>query len=138
MYTSITDLGPKRPHLQWCWGPPERGHVYYHYGLGPQERTSQAKHDFQLNTAMNMRCRSPEQHRRKGTTNSHTGNSTSLCTTSSPSLSSVCRRGGEGEGALWFPVLWCCGLSFPTPPLWFPVLWFHVLPLPPRWPRSEA
>ena len=55
-----------------------------------------------------MRCRSPEQHRRKGTTNSHTGNSTStsLCTTSSPSLSSVCRSGGEGEGALWFPVLW--------------------------------
>ena len=49
---------------------------------------------------MNMRCRSPEQHRRKGTTNSHSGNSTStsLCTTSSPSLSSVCRRGGEGEG----------------------------------------
>ena len=81
--------------------------------------TSQS--DFQLNKAMNMRCRSPEQHRRKGTTNSHTGNSTStsLCTTSSPSLSSVCRRGGEGEGALWFPVLW-----------------FHVLPLPPRWPLA--
>ena len=31
------DLGPKRPHLQWCWGPTERGHIYYHYGLGPQE-----------------------------------------------------------------------------------------------------
>ena len=77
-----------------------------------------------------MRGRSPEQHRRKGTTNSHTGNSTStsLCTTSSPSLSSVCRRGGEGEGPCGSL---CCGLSFPTPPLWFPVLWFHVLPLPP-------
>ena len=63
-----------------------------------------------------MRCRSPEQHRRKGTTNSHTGNSTStsLCTTSSPSLSSVCRRGGEGEGALWFPVLWVI-LPHPAP-----------------------
>ena len=75
-----------------------------------------AKHDFQLNKAMNMRCRSPEQHRRKGTTNSHTGNSTStsLCTTSSPSLSSVCPRGGEGEGALWFPVLWVI-LPHPAP-----------------------
>ena len=78
-------------------------------------RTSQAKHDFQLNKAMNMRCRSPEQHRRKGTTNSTLGIARQRhCAQLSPSLSSVCRRGGEGEGALWFPVLW-----------------FHVLPLPP-------
>ena len=84
---------------------------------------------------MNMRCRSPEQHKSRGTANSHTGNSTSasLRTTSSPSSSSVCRRGGEGQGALWFPVLWvilphpapvvpcvcsmCCGLSLPHPPV---------------------
>ena len=26
IYTTITDLGPKRPHLQWCWGT---------YGEGP-------------------------------------------------------------------------------------------------------
>ena len=73
-------------------------------------------HDFQLNKAMNMRCRRPEQHKSKGTTNSHTGNSTStsMCTTSSPSFSSVCRRGGEGEGALWFPVLWIT-LPHPAP-----------------------
>ena len=84
--------------------------------------TSQAR--FSTNKAMNIRCRSPEQHRRKGTTNSHTGNSTStsLCTTSSPSLSSVCRRKGKGKGPCGSL---CCGLSFPTPPLWFPVLWFH-------------
>ena len=84
-------------------------------------RTSQAQHDLQLNKAMNMRCRSPEQHKRKATTNSHTGNSTStsLCTTSSPSSSSVCRREGKGKGLC---VSLCCGLSFPTPPLWFPVL----------------
>ena len=100
-------------------------------------RTSQAKHDFQLNKAMNMRCRSPEQHRRKGTTNSHTGNSTStsLCTTSSPSLSSVCRRGGEGEGALWFPVLWVI-LPHPAPVV--PCLVVPCAPAPPRWPRREA
>ena len=80
-------------------------------------RASQAKHDFQLNKTMNMRCRSPEQHKSTGTTNSRTGNSTSMswCTTSSPSFSSVRRR--EGEGALWFPVLslscgsMCCRLS---------------------------
>ena len=71
---------------------------------------------FQINKAMNMRCRRPEQHKSKGTTNSHTGNSTStsMCTTSSPSFSSVCRRGGEGEGALWFPVLWIT-LPHPAP-----------------------
>ena len=98
-------------------------------------RTSQAEHDFQLNKAMNMRCRSPEQHKSRGTANSYTGNSTSasLRATSSPSSSSVCRRGGEGQGALWFPVLWvilphpapvvpcvcsmCCGLSLPHPPV---------------------
>ena len=92
---------------------------------------------FQLNKAMNMRCRSPEQHRRKGTTNSHTGNSTStsLCTTSSPSLSSVCRRGGEGEGALWFPVLWVI-LPHPAPVV--PGLVVPCAPAPPRWPRREA
>ena len=85
--------------------------------------TSQAKHDFQLNKAMNMRCRSPEQHKRKGTTNSHTGNSTSMsfCTTSSPSLSSVCpvlwvilphpARGSLSCGSM------CCGLSLPLPPV---------------------
>ena len=90
--------------------------------------TSQS--DFQLNKAMNMRCRSPEQHRRKGTTNSHTGNSTStsLCTTSSPSLSSVCRRGGEGEGALWFPVLWVI-LPHPAPVV--PCLVVPCAPAPP-------
>ena len=84
-----------------------------------------------------MRCRSPEQHRRKGTTNSHTGNSTStsLCTTSSPSLSSVCRRGGEGEGALWFPVLWVI-LPHPAPVV--PCLVVPCAPAPPRWPRREA
>ena len=102
-------------------------------------KTSQAKHDFQLNKAMNMRCRSPEQHRRKGTTNSHTGNSTStsLCTTSSPSLSSVCRRGGEGEGegAPWFPVLWVI-LPHPAPVV--PCLVVPCAPAPPRWPRREA
>ena len=99
-------------------------------------RTSQAKHDFQLNKAMNMRCRSPEQHRRKGTTNSHTGNSTStsLCTTSSPSLSSACRR-GRGEGALWFPVLWAI-LPHPAPVV--PCLVVPCAPAPPRWPRREA
>ena len=50
-------------------------------------RTSKAKRDFQLDKAMNRRCRSPEQDKSRGTTNSHTGNSasTSLCTTSSPS-----------------------------------------------------
>ena len=86
---------------------------------------------------MNMRCRSPEQHRRKGTTNSHTGNSTStsLCTTSSPSLSSVCRRGGEGEGALWFRVLWVI-LPHPAPVV--PCLVVPCAPAPPRWPRREA
>ena len=80
-------------------------------------RTSQAKHGLQLNKAMNMQCRSPEQIKSKGTTNSHTGNSTStsLCTTSSPSFSSVCRRGGEGEGALWFLVLWFHVLWVATP-----------------------
>ena len=84
---------------------------------------------------MNMRCRSPEQHKSRGTANSYTGNSTSasLRATSSPSSSSVCRRGREGQGALWFPVLWvilphpapvvpcvcsmCCGLSLPHPPV---------------------
>ena len=79
---------------------------------------AQAKHDFQLNKAVNMQCRSPEQHKSRCTTNSHTGNSTStsLCTTSSPSFSSVCRRGGEGEGALWFPALW---VILPQPRLWW-------------------
>ena len=92
--------------------------------------TSQAR---TLNKAMNMRCRSPEQHRRKGTTNSHTGNSTStsLCTTSSPSLSSVCRRGGEGEGALWFPVLWVI-LPHPAPVV--PCLVVPCAPAPPHLP----
>ena len=92
--------------------------------------TSQARFS---NKAMNMRCRSPEQHRRKGTTNSHTGNSTStsLCTTSSPSLSSVCRRGG----ALWFPVLWVI-LPHPAPVV--PCLVVPCAPAPPRWPRREA
>ena len=73
-------------------------------------------HDFQLNKAMNMRCRRPEPQKSKGTTSSHTGNSTStsMCTTSSPAFSSVCRRGGEGEGALWFPVLWIT-LPHPAP-----------------------
>ena len=96
--------------------------------------TSQARFS---NKAMNMRCRSPEQHRRKGTTNSHTGNSTStsLCTTSSPSFSSVCRRGGEGEGALWFPVLWVI-LPHPAPVV--PCLVVPCAPAPPRWPRREA
>ena len=37
IYTTITDLGPKRPHPQRRWGPTERGHIYYHYGLGPHE-----------------------------------------------------------------------------------------------------
>ena len=82
-----------------------------------------------------MGCRSPEQHRRKGTTNSHTGNSTStsFCTTSSPSLSSVCRRGGEGEGALWFPVLW---VILPHPARVVPCLVFPCAPAPP--PLAKA
>ena len=86
---------------------------------------------------MNMRCRSPELYKSKGTTNSHTGNgtSTSLCITSSPSFSSLCRGGGEGEGPLRFPVLW---VSFPTPPLWFPALWFHVLCIPPAPPVCQG
>ena len=97
-------------------------------------RTSQGKHDFQLNTAMNMRCRSPEQHKRKGSTNNHTGNSTStsFCTASSPSLSSVCRRGGRGRG----PVLPCV-VGYPSPPRPCGSLscgsmcWGLSLPLPP-------
>ena len=74
---------------------------------------------------------------RKGTTNSHTGNSTStsLCTTSSPSLSSVCRRGGEGEGALWFPVLWVI-LPHPAPVV--PGLVVPCAPAPPRWPKARG
>ena len=77
-------------------------------------RTSHAKHGFQLNKAMNMQCQSPAQHKSKGTTYSHTGNSTStsLCTTSSPSFSSVCRRGGEGEGGPVVP----CVVAYPSPP----------------------
>ena len=80
-------------------------------------RTSQAKHDFQLNKAMNMRWS-------RGTTNRHTRNSTS---TSSRHRhhSHLCVE-GEGKGKGCCGSL-CCGLSFPTPPLWFPVLWFHVL-----------
>ena len=90
---------------------------------------------------MNMRCRSPEQHKSRGTANSHTGNSTSasLRTTSSPSSSSVCRRGGERQGALWFPVLWVI-LPHPAPVV--PLCVFHVLwviaPAPPRLLRQEA
>ena len=101
-------------------------------------RTSQAQHDLQLNKAMNMRCRSPEQHKRKATTNSHTGNSTStsLCTTSSPSSSSVCRRGGEGEGALCFPVLWVI-LPHPAPVV--PCLELpHVCQLGTGWPTCRV
>ena len=75
---------------------------------------------------MNIHYRNPEQHRRKGTTNSHTRNSISmsLYTISSPSLLSVVEKEGKGKGP-------CdslgCALSCPTPPLWFPILGFHVL-----------
>ena len=78
-------------------------------------RTSQAKHDFQLSKAMNMRCRSPKQHKSKGTTNSHTGNSTSTSFVHNTVAIS------EGEGKRKGPCgSLCCGSSFPTPPLWFP------------------
>ena len=98
----------------------------------PKNITSQAR--FSTRSSNELRCRSPGQHKSRGATNSHTGNSTStpLCTTSSPSFSFVSKGRGRGRGSV-VPCLvgypsplrpcgsltcgsMCCGLSLLAPP----------------------
>ena len=113
----LTFNEPNR-HLAWN----DNGRYSFHKNI-----TSQAR--FQLNKAMNMRCRSPS----RGTTNSHTGNSTStsLCTTS---IILICVSKGRGRGrgpvvpcVVGYPSpsrrcgslpcgSMCCWLSLPQPP----------------------
>ena len=66
--------------------------------------------EFSTNRAMNTRCRSPEQHKAKVPPTATLGIAHQRhCAQHHRHHSHLCRRGGEedeGDGALWFRVLW--------------------------------
>ena len=91
-------------------------------------RTSQAKHDFQLNKAMDMRCQGPDQQ-------PHWEQQINVI---AHNIIASFSSGVEGEGKGKGPCgSLCCGLSFPTP-----VLWFHVVrcipPMPPPFAKERG
>ena len=71
------------------------------------QRTSQAKRDFQLDQAMNCGAEAQGNIRAEVPPTATLGIAHQRhCAQHHRHHSPLCRRGGEGEGALWFPVLW--------------------------------